>query len=428
MSAKWEKQEGNTGILTIEVPAEEVNAGLDKAFKKVVKEINVPGFRKGKMPRQMFEKRFGIESLFQDALDFILPDAYANAVEEAGINPVDRPEIDVETLEKDQPLVFTAKVIVKPEVKLGEYKGLEASKPDTEVSDEDIENQLKEQQERLAELTVKEDEAIVEGDTAIIDFEGFVDGEAFEGGQGSDYSLEIGSNSFIPGFEEQLVGVKTGEEKDVEVTFPEEYHAAELAGKAATFKVKVSEVKGKELPELNDELAKEIDPEVESLEALRTKMKDSLIAEKKSAADATLRDELVQKAAENATIDIPHAMIHSEMDRMMSDFEQRLTQQGMNLELYFQFSGQDEAALREQMHGDAETRVRVSLTLEAIAEAENMQVTSEDIDKELERMAGQFNMDMDQIKTALGGTEMLENDIRMQNTVEFLVDNAKISE
>ncbi|EGA89075.1 trigger factor (TF) [Planococcus donghaensis MPA1U2] len=428
MSAKWEKQEGNTGILTVEVPAEEVNAGLDKAFKKVVKEINVPGFRKGKMPRQMFEKRFGAESLYQDALDFILPDAYANAVEEAGINPVDRPEIDIETIEKNQPLVFTAKVIVKPEVELGEYKGLEASKPDTEVTDEDIEKQLKENQERLAELTVKEDEAIVEGDTAVIDFEGFVDGEAFEGGQGNDYSLEIGSNSFIPGFEEQLVGVKAGEEKDVEVSFPEEYHAAELAGKAATFKVKVNEVKGKELPELNDELAKEIDPEVESLEALRTKMKDSLVAEKKSAADAKLRDELVQKAAENATIDIPHAMIHTEMDRMMSDFEQRLTQQGMNLELYYQFSGQDEAALREQMHGDAETRVRVSMTLEAIAKAENMQVTSEDIDKELEKMAAQFNMDIEQIKTALGGTEMLENDIRMQNTVEFLVDNAKISE
>ncbi|ANU12787.1 trigger factor [Planococcus halocryophilus] len=428
MSAKWEKQEGNTGVLTVEVPAEEVNAGLDKAFKKVVKEINVPGFRKGKMPRQMFEKRFGAESLYQDALDFILPDAYANAVEEAGINPVDRPEIDIETIEKNQPLVFTAKVIVKPEVELGEYKGLEASKPDTEVTDEDIEKQLKENQERLAELTVKEDEAIVEGDTAVIDFEGFVDGEAFEGGQGNDYSLEIGSNSFIPGFEEQLVGVKAGEEKEVEVSFPEEYHAAELAGKAATFKVKVSEVKGKELPELNDELAKEIDPEVESLEALRTKMKDSLVAEKKSAADAKLRDELVQKAAENATIDIPHAMIHTEMDRMMSDFEQRLTQQGMNLELYFQFSGQDEAALREQMHGDAETRVRVSMTLEAIAKAENMQVTSEDIDKELEKMAAQFSMDIEQIKTALGGTEMLENDIRMQNTVEFLVDNAKISE
>lgn len=428
MSAKWEKQEGNTGLLTIEVPAEEVNKGLDQAFKKVVKEINVPGFRKGKMPRQMFEKRFGVESLYQDALDFILPDAYANAVEESGINPVDRPEIDIETIEKNQPLVIKATVTVKPEVQLGEYKGLEVSKQDTEVTDEEIENQLKENQERLAELTVKEDEAIVEGDTAIIDFEGFVDGEAFEGGAGSDYSLEIGSNSFIPGFEEQLVGVKSGEEKDVEVTFPEEYHAAELAGKAATFKVKVTEVKGKELPELNDDLAKEIDEEVESLDALRTKMKENLEAEKKATADTAVRDELVQKAAENATIDIPQAMIDSEMDRMMSDFEQRLTQQGMNLELYFQFSGQDEAALREQMKGDAETRVRVSLTLEAIAAAENMEVTPEDIDKELEKMAGQFNMDIEQIKSALGGTEMLENDIRMQNTVEFLLENAKITE
>ncbi|WP_084246349.1 trigger factor [Planomicrobium okeanokoites] len=427
MSAKWEKQEGNTGTLTVEVPAEEVNAGLDKAFKKVVKEINVPGFRKGKMPRQMFEKRFGAESLYQDALDFILPDAYANAVEEAGINPVDRPEIDIETIEKGQPLVFTAKVTVKPEVELGEYKGLEVSKPETEVTDEEIEEKLKENQERFAELAVKEDEAIVEGDTAVIDFEGFVDGEAFEGGAGNDYSLEIGSNSFIPGFEEQLVGVKSGEEKDVEVTFPEEYHAAELAGKAATFKVKVNEVKTKELPELNDEFAKEIDAEVSSLDELRTKMKEAAAAEKASNADAAVRDELVQKAAENATIDIPQAMIDSEMDRMMQDFEQRLTQQGMNLELYFQFSGQDEAALREQMKGDAETRVRVSLTLEAIAKAENMEVTSEDIDKELEKMSGQFNMDIEQIKAALGGTEMLENDIRMQNTVEFLVENAKIN-
>ncbi|WP_422123026.1 trigger factor [Planococcus sp. X10-3] len=427
MSAKWEKQEGNTGTLTVEVPAEEVNAGLDKAFKKVVKEINVPGFRKGKMPRQMFEKRFGVESLYQDAIDFILPDAYANAVEEAGINPVDRPEIDIETIEKGQPLVFTAKVTVKPEVTLGDYKGLEVSKPETEVTDAEIEEKLKENQERFAELAVKEDEAIVEGDTAVIDFEGFVDGEAFEGGAGTDYSLEIGSNSFIPGFEEQLVGVKSGEEKEVEVSFPEEYHAAELAGKAATFKVKVTEVKGKELPEMNDEFAKEVDAEVSGLDELRTKMKEAAAAEKASSADAAVRDELVQKAAENATIDIPQAMIDSEMDRMMQDFEQRLTQQGMNLELYFQFSGQDEAALREQMKGDAETRVRVSLTLEAIAEAENMQVTSEDIDKELEKMSGQFNMDIEQIKAALGGTEMLENDIRMQNTVEFLLENATIT-
>ncbi|WP_404337396.1 trigger factor [Planococcus rifietoensis] len=428
MSAKWEKQEGNVGVLTVEVPAEEVNGALDKAFKKVVKEINVPGFRKGKMPRQMFEKRFGVESLYQDALDFILPDAYANAVEEAGINPVDRPEIDIEKLEKNEPLVFTAKVTVKPEVELGEYKGLEVSKEDTNVTDEEIEEQLKESQERMAELTVKEDGQVENGDTAVIDFEGFVDGEAFEGGAGNDYSLEIGSNSFIPGFEEQLIGAKTGEQKDVEVTFPEEYHAEELAGKSATFKVTVNEVKAKELPELNDELAKELDEEVEGLDALRTKMKENLKAEKENASETQMRDQLVQKAAENATVEIPQAMIDSEIDRMMQDFEQRLSQQGMNKELYFQFSGQDEDALREQMKADAETRVRVSLTLEAIAKAENMEVTSEDIDKELEKMAGQFNMDAEQIKTALGGTEMLENDIRMQNTVEFLVENAKISD
>ncbi|RLJ87252.1 trigger factor [Planococcus citreus] len=428
MSAKWEKQEGNVGVLTVEVPAEEVNGALDKAFKKVVKEINVPGFRKGKMPRQMFEKRFGVESLYQDALDFILPDAYANAVEEAGINPVDRPEIDIEKLEKNEPLVFTAKVTVKPEVELGEYKGLEVSKEDTNVTDEEIEEQLKESQERMAELTVKEDGQVENGDTAVIDFEGFVDGEAFEGGAGNDYSLEIGSNSFIPGFEEQLIGAKTGEQKDVEVTFPEEYHAEELAGKSATFKVTVNEVKAKELPELNDEFAKELDEEVESLDALRTKMKENLKAEKDNASETQMRDQLVQKAAENATVEIPQAMIDSEIDRMMQDFEQRLSQQGMNKELYFQFSGQDEDALREQMKADAETRVRVSLTLEAIAKAENMEVTSEDIDKELEKMAGQFNMDAEQIKTALGGTEMLENDIRMQNTVEFLVENAKVTD
>lgn len=428
MSAKWEKQEGNVGVLTVEVPAEEVNGALDKAFKKVVKEINVPGFRKGKMPRQMFEKRFGVESLYQDALDFILPDAYANAVEESGINPVDRPEIDIEKLEKNEPLVFTAKVTVKPEVELGEYKGLEVSKEDTNVTDEEIEEQLKESQERMAELTVKEDGAIENGDTAVIDFEGFVDGEAFEGGAGNDYSLEIGSNSFIPGFEEQLIGAKAGEQKEVEVSFPEEYHAEELAGKAATFKVTVNEVKAKELPELNDEFAKELDEEVEGLDALRTKMKENLKAEKETASETKMRDELVQKAAENSTVEIPQAMIDSEIDRMMQDFEQRLSQQGMNKELYFQFSGQDEDALREQMKADAETRVRVSLTLEAIAKAENMEVTSEDIDKELEKMAGQFNMDAEQIKTALGGTEMLENDIRMQNTVEFLVENAKVSD
>ena len=427
MSVKWEKQEGNTGVLTVEVEEVKVKDGLDKAFKKVVKEINVPGFRKGKMPRKMFEQRFGTESLYQDALDFILPDAYAAAVDEAGIDPVDRPEIDIVKMEQGENLIFTATVTVRPEVTLGDYKGLEISKQDTDVTDEEIEAQLKEQQTRLAELVVKEEEAIVEGDTAVIDFEGFLGEEAFEGGAGEDHSLEIGSGSFIPGFEEQLIGSKTGEQKDVVVTFPEEYHAAELAGKEATFKVTVKEVKGKELPELNDELAKEIDSEVEGIDALRTKLKEKTAEDKKNAAETAIKDELVEKAADNATIDIPQAMIDAEVDRMLNDFTQRLTSQGMNLDLYYQFSGQDEEALRTQMTEDAQKRVKVSLTLEAISEAEGITASEEEINSEIEKMSGQFNMTADQIRTALGGTGALENDLRMQKTIDFLIENAKIS-
>lgn len=427
MSVKWEKQEGNTGVLTVEVEEVKVKDGLDKAFKKVVKEINVPGFRKGKMPRKMFEQRFGTESLYQDALDFILPDAYAAAVEEAGIDPVDRPEIDIVKMEQGENLIFTATVTVRPEVTLGDYKGLEISKQETDVTDEEIEAQLKEQQTRLAELVVKEEDAIVDGDTAVIDFEGFLGEEAFEGGAGEDHSLEIGSGSFIPGFEEQLIGLKTGEQKDVTVTFPEEYHAAELAGKEATFKVTVKEVKGKELPELNDELAKEIDSEVEGIEALRTKLKEKTAEDKKNAAETAVKDELVEKAADNATIDIPQAMIDAEVDRMLNDFTQRLTSQGMNLDLYYQFSGQDEKALRTQMIEDAQKRVKVSLTLEAISEAEGISASEEEINSEIEKMAVQFNMTAEQISTALGGTGALENDLRMQKTIDFLIENAKIS-
>ena len=428
MSVKWEKQEGNTGILTVEVDAAVVNEGLDKAFKKVVKQINVPGFRKGKMPRKMFEQRFGAESLYQDALDFILPEAYASAVEEAGIEPVDRPEIDIEKMEQGENLIFKATVTVRPEVTLGDYKGLEVTKQDTNVTDEEIEEQLKDQQTRLAELVIKEDEAIVDGDTAVIDFEGFLGDEAFEGGAGEDHPLVIGSGSFIPGFEEQLIGLKAGEQKDVVVTFPEEYHAAELAGKEATFKVTVKEVKGQELPELNDEFAKEVDSEVEGIDALRTKLKERTAEEKKNASEAALKDDLVEKAAENATIDIPQAMIDAEVDRMMNDFAQRLQSQGMNLDLYFQFSGQDEKALRAQMTEDAGKRVKVSLTLEAIAEAEGIAVSEDELNAELEKMSGQFNMTLDQIRTALGGTAPLENDIRMQKTIDLLVENAKVSE
>ena len=429
MSVKWEKQEGNQGLLTIEVSAEEVNKALDKAFKKIVVKINEPGFRKGKMPRPLFEKKYGVEALYQDALEIIIPDAYSNAIDEAGIEPVDYPEIaGTENFEKGKDFTFTATVTVKPEPKLGEYKGLEVTKLSTEVTDEEVEAQIQAELAKKAELEIKEDGAVEDGDTAVIDFEGFLGEEAFEGGKGEDYALEIGSGSFIPGFEEQLVGVKAGESKDVVVTFPEEYHAAELAGKEATFKVAVKEIKTKVLPELNDEFAKEIDPEVESLDALRAKIKEQTAEQKKAESEGTLRDELVEKAAENAEMEIPQGMINTELDRMVQEFGQRLQMQGMNLELYFQFSGQNEEALREQMTPDAENRVRVALTLEAIAKAENVQVTEEDITAELDAMAAQFGMTVDQIKTALGGTAILENDIKTKKTVELLVENAKISE
>ncbi|WP_096551381.1 trigger factor [Ureibacillus thermosphaericus] len=430
MSAKWEKKDGNTGVLTIEVPAEEVNKALDQAFKKVVNQITVPGFRKGKVPRQIFEKRFGVEALYQDALEIIIPEAYSKAVDETGIFPVDYPEIgDFDSFKKDKDFTFTATVTVKPEPKLGEYKGLEVKKLSTEVTDEEVEEQIQNLLNRKAEYEIKEDEPIVEGDIAVIDFEGFLGDEAFEGGEGEDYPLEIGSGQFIPGFEEQLVGLKAGESKDIQVTFPEEYHAEELAGKDATFKVTVKEVKTKVLPELNDEFAKEADPEVESVEELRNKIKEQLAEQKKNEAESTLRDELVEKAAENAEMEIPEAMIHNEIHRMIDEFAQRLQMQGISLDLYYQFSGQTEEDLHEQFREDAETRVRISLTLEAIAKAENIEVTQEDIDKELEKMADQFKMDKEKIITALGGTtEMLENDIRNQKTVEFLVENAKITE
>ncbi|WP_146548117.1 trigger factor [Rummeliibacillus suwonensis] len=430
MSAKWEKQEGNVGLLTVEVAAEKVDEALDKAFKKVVKQINVPGFRKGKLPRQLFEKRFGVESLFQDALEFLVNENYPIAIDEAGIEPVDQPEIDfeIEDLGKHKEFKFTAKVTVKPEVALGDYKGLEVTKQETAVTDEEIEQQLKDQQNRLAELVVKEEGAIEEGDTAVIDFEGFQDGVAFEGGKGENYSLEIGSGSFIPGFEEQLVGAKAGESKDVVVTFPEEYHAAELAGKEATFKVTVKEVKAKELPELDDDLAAEIDPDVETLDELRTKLKEKAVSEKETSADTALRDDLVEKAAENATVEIPEVMIESEVNRMLQEYDQSLQMQGMNLDLYYQFSGQDEAALRAQMKEDAESRVRVALVLETIAEAEKIEAIEEDINSELEKMAEQFKMDVEQIKSVLGGTSVIEHDVKIRKTVEFLVENAKISE
>ncbi|MGW6163342.1 trigger factor [Bacillus altitudinis] len=423
MSVKWEKQEGNEGVLTVEVDAETFNKALDDAFKKVVKQVSIPGFRKGKVPRGLFEQRFGVESLYQDALDILLPVEYPKAIDEAGIEPVDRPEIDVEKIEKGESLIFTAKVTVKPEVKLGDYKGLNVEKDDTSVSDEDVQEELKAMQNRQAELVVKEEGAIENGDTVVLDFEGFVDGEAFEGGKAENYSLEVGSGSFIPGFEEQLVGLEAGAEKDVEVTFPEEYHAEDLAGKPAVFKVKIHEIKAKELPALDDEFAKDVDEEVETIAELTEKTKKRLEEAKENEAEGKLREELVAKASENAEVDVPQAMVDTELDRMMKEFEQRLQMQGMNLELYFQFSGQDEDALKEQMKEDAAKRVKSNLTLEAIAAAEDLQVSDEEVEEELSKMAEAYNMPVENIKQAIGSTDAMKEDLKVRKAIDFLVEN-----
>ncbi|WP_271401383.1 trigger factor [Salinicoccus roseus] len=425
MSQKWEKQEGNEGVLTVTVPAKEVDGALNEAFKKVSKDVSIPGFRKGKVPRQMFEKRFGVESLYQDALDILLPKAYTEAVNEADINPVDQPEVDIEQMEKGKDLIFTAKVIVEPEVKLGEYKGLEAEELDTEVTDEDVQKEIDNMLEAHADMVVKEDGKVEEGDVVNLDFDGYVDGEQFEGGQAEGYELEIGSGSFIPGFEDQVVGMGVEEEKDVNVTFPEEYHAEELAGKEATFKVKVNSIKTKEIPELDDDLVKELDQDVETVDALKEKVEKDLKEAKENEADVTMKEQLIEQAADNAEIDVPEAMVKTETDRMLQEFEQRLSQQGINMEMYQQLSGQDEDALREQMKDDAQKRVRTNLVLKQIAVDEDIEVTEADVDKELEKMSEQFGIKVEDIKSTLGDLSMLKDDLKVQKAIDVLVDNRK---
>lgn len=426
MSAKWEKQEGNVGILTFEVSKEDFDKALDRAFKKVVKDIQIPGFRKGKIPRKLFEQRFGVESLYQDAVDDVLPEAYAKAVEETDIFPVAQPEVDIEQIEKGKPLIFKAKVTVKPEVKLGEYKGLEVKEQKIEVTDEEVNEAIEAEREKFAELVIKEEGKVEEGNTVVIDFEGFMDGVAFEGGKGENHSLEIGSGEFIPGFEEQLIGKESGEEVDVEVTFPEEYHAKELAGKDAVFKVKIHEIKVKELPELDDEFAKDVDDEVETLEELKAKKKAQLLEQKEQAAENEKREALIEQAANNAEIDIPEEMIEHEVEHMLQDFKQRLQMQGMTFEMYSQFTGQDEEALKEQMREDAEKRVKVNLTLEAIAEAENIEATDEDVEQEFNKMAEMYGMEVEQLKQMFGpNTESIKADLKFTKTIDFLVEHCQ---
>ncbi|MGG1555545.1 MULTISPECIES: trigger factor [Paenibacillus] len=427
MKASWEKIEKNVGVLEVEVGAERVADALDKAFKKIVARVNVPGFRKGKVPRSIFEAKFGVESLYQDALDIILPEVYVQAVEEAKIEPVDRPEVDVEQFGKGQALKFKAKVTVKPEVTLGDYKGVEVEAQSAEVTDEEVNQELERLQQRHAELVVLEEGQAENGDVVVLDFEGFVDEVPFEGGKAEKYSLELGSGSFIPGFEEQLVGLGKGEEKDVNVTFPENYHSEDLKGKAAVFKVKIHDIKRKNLPALDDEFAKDVS-EFDTLDEYKAELKTRLGDRKKQDAEAALEAAVVEKAAANADVEIPQAMVESELDIMVKEFERRLRSQGMTLEIYYQFSGQNESVLKDQMREDAAKRVRNNLVLEAIAAAENITVSDEEVDAELEKFAPSYQKTTAELREMFasnGSLEGLSNDLVIRKTVDLLVQNSK---
>ncbi|MGG1635479.1 trigger factor [Paenibacillus sp. FSL K6-3182] len=427
MKATWEKIDKNIVSIDVEVGAEKVTVALDQAFKKVVQKVNVPGFRKGKVPRGMFESRFGIESLYQDAIDILLPDAYSDAIKETNLEPVDRPEIEVEQFAKGETFKFKAKVIVKPEVTLGEYKGLEVESVVSEVTEEEIAAELERLQQRHAELTVVEEGAAANGDITVIDFDGYVDGEAFEGGASERYSLELGSNSFIPGFEEQVVGMQIGDFKDIEVNFPESYHAEHLAGKPAVFKVKLHEIKRKTLPTLDDEFAKDVS-EFDTLEEYKQDLVNKLKERKDQEGEQARETAVVDKATAAADVEIPEPMIVTETDYMIKDFENRLKMQGMNMDLYFQFSGQNESVLRDQMRADAEKRVRNNLVLDAIAKAENIVANDEDLNEELEKLSKSYNRPSAELRDIFeknGNLSNLQEDIALRKTIKFLLENSK---
>ena len=423
MTAKWEKTATNEGVLTFSVKQEDIQKGLTIAFDKVKKNLNVPGFRKGKVSRSVFNRMYGEGALYEDALNAVLPANYDAAVAEAGIDPVSRPEIDVESMNKGEDWVITAKVTVKPEVKLGEYKNLTVEKQDREVTEADVDARIADLQKQHAELIVKEDAAI-DGDTVVIDFEGFVGEEAFEGGKGENYSLELGSGSFIPGFEEQLVGKAAGESTDVTVTFPENYQAEDLAGKEAIFKVTVHEVKGKELPELDDEFAKDVDDSVETLAELKEKFLAEMKTSKEAAAKDAVEEAAIRLAVEGAEVlELPHVMVHDEVHRAMDEFLNNMQRQGIQPEMYYQLTNSTEADLHKQFEGEADTRVKTNLVIEAIAKAEGFEATAEEIEAEIKELAEGYNMPEAQVRRVLS-EDMLKHDITMKKAVELITSTA----
>ena len=427
MSLQVEKLEKNMAKITVEVPAEQFEKALTAAFNKNKSRFNIPGFRKGKAPQAMVEKMYGVEVLYEDAINEALDATYGDAVTESELDVVSRPEIDVVQVEKGKELIYTATVAVKPEVTLGEYKGIEVEKASAEVSDEDIEAELKKVQEQNSRLITVEDRAVEDGDQTVIDFEGSVDGTPFEGGKGEDYPLTIGSHSFIDTFEEQLIGKNIGEECEVNVTFPEEYHAKELAGKPAVFKVTVKEIKRKELPELNDEFAGEVS-EFETLEEYKNDVKAKLSLTKQKEAATENENHVVDKVVENATMDIPEPMIDSQVNNMVNDYARRMQSQGLSLEQYMQFTGMTIDTLKEQMKPQAVKRIQTRLVLEAIVKAENITVSDEAVEKEIADMAESYKMEVAQIKEYMGenGIEQMKEDLAVQEAVDFLVAEAKL--
>lgn len=426
MTVNFEAQENNQGILTFEIPQDQVQKGLDQAFKKVKKSVTVPGFRKGKVPRQIFNNVYGEAALYEEALNLLLPEAYEAAAKESGLDIVGQPSIDIESLEKGQSWVLKAQVNLKPEVKLGDYKNLKASKADSGIKDEEVQEALKQRQESMAELVLKESPAEL-GDTLVIDYEGSVDGVAFEGGQAENYSLELGSNSFIPGFEDQLVGAEVGQEVEVNVTFPEEYHAEDLAGQDAVFKVKVHEIKTKELPELDDEFAKDLDEEVESLDELTNKIRVQLEEEKEKLAQEEFEDAILRQAVENAEVlgGVPQVMVDEEVKRQVDYFKNNLQGQGISPQLYYQITGSSEEDLFQQYQEEAELRTKTNLVLEAIVKAEDFQVSDAEIDEEVNKLASQYNMEAEKVRSFVS-EEMLASDIKMKKAMNIVFETAEV--
>ena len=425
MSLQVEKLEKNMAKLTIEVSAEELEKAIQGAYLKQRKHISVPGFRKGKVPRQMIEKMYGVEIFYEDAANALIPDAYAKAYDESELAIVSQPSIDVVQLEKGKPFIFTAEVALKPEVTLGEYKGLKVDKVSTRVTAKEVDAKLEEEQKKNARTITVEDRAVQDGDEIVLDFEGFVNGVAFEGGKGENYPLTIGSGSFIPGFEEQLIGAEAEKEVEVNVTFPEEYHSEDLAGKEATFKCTVHEIKVKELPELDDDFAAEVS-EFDTLEEYKADIKAKIKEQKQAEGNRQKEDQAVEKAVANATMEIPEAMIDTQVGQMVQEFAQRLQSQGLSMEQYFQFTGLTADKMNEEMRPQAVKRIETRLVLEAIAKAENIEISEEKLDAELTKMAEMYQMEVDKLKEYMGESEkeQMKADMAVQEAVTLLVDSA----